>query len=107
MSKTEEKIKNIILLWKTGYQQTDIAKELGVSNTYVSQILAPLKNPSIPISIVPQEIKRLFERIHQNLDKSWGLDNNYKDRKNKKHLIPKYKNLWEDWQIVKKFFDNL
>ncbi|KKN30018.1 hypothetical protein LCGC14_0838350 [marine sediment metagenome] len=53
--------------------------------------------------IVPQEIKRLLERINRNLDKTWGYDNKMGKEKGK----PKYRNLWEDWNALKEWFNEI
>ena len=61
---------------------------------------------------VSREIKRLFQRIDRNLDKTWGLDNNFQGRKDKEsehfgHDKPKYRNLWEDWKSFRDWFEEL
>lgn len=99
---------NIIERWKKGDKQRDIANDLGVSEQYISQVLAPFKKekegdlPEVIMSI-PWEIKRLIERVHENLSKAWGFDNKMGREKHR----PKYKNLWEDWKTIKNFLDKL
>lgn len=98
MSKVE-----IIEKWKQGMKQVDIAKDLRVGESYVSQILAPFKSIPIPTTLVPPEVKRIFDRISRNLDKTWGMDNKMGKEKGR----PKYRNLWEDFLFFKEWFEKL
>lgn len=99
MSKADE----IKEKWINGEKQIDIATILNVSEAYVSKVLAPLKNPNPITPVIPDYIKKILERVHRNLDKTWGYDN--KTGKEKKR--PKYRNLWEDWEFFKEFFETL
>lgn len=100
MSKVDE----IIEKWKKGEKQVDIARELQIGESYVSQVLGPLKNPVLPVeTFVPREIKRLFDRLSRNVDKAWGYDNKQGREKGR----PKYRNLYEDWESFKEWFLNL
>ena len=95
----------IIKMWKEGSKQVEIAKKLGVGAPYVSMVLDHLKNPILqPVGIfVPREIERLFDRINRNVEKTWGFDNKQGREKHK----PKYRNLYEDWESLKEWFENL
>lgn len=82
-----------------------IRKKIGKKTSIPNQATTPrIIVKKIEVS---DEIKRLFLRIHKNLDKAWGLDNNYQNRKEKKHNIPKYRNLWEDWDTFKGWFERV
>jgi hypothetical protein len=54
----------------------------------------PKKEIIIKTIEIHPEIKRLFERICRNIKKTWGFDN----KQGKEKGIPKYRNLWEDWE---------
>jgi len=99
MSKVDEIVKR----WKDGEKQVDIAMSLGIGESYVSQVLGPLKNPTPIRTFVPREIKRLFDRINRNVEKTWGFDNKQGREKHK----PKYRNLYEDWEAFKEWLENL
>ncbi len=98
------KVDDIIKRWKKGEKQVDIARELQIGESYVSQVLGPLKNPSIPPgTFVPREIIRLFERISRNVDSTWG----YENKQGRERGKPKYRNLFEDWESFKEWFLSL
>ena len=99
MSKVDE----IRRRWENGEKQVEIARALEIGESYVSQVLGPLKNPVFIPDIVPREIKRLFDRVDRNVEKLWGFDNKQGREKHK----PKYRNLYEDWESFKEWFQNL
>lgn len=99
MSKVDE----IKRRWENGEKQVEIARALEIGESYVSQVLGPLKNPVFIPDFVPREIKRLFDRINRNVEKTWGFDNKQGREKHK----PKYRNLYEDWESFKEWIENL
>jgi len=108
MSKYKPKFKTdkateIIKKWNEGIKQIDIARDLQIGESYVSQVLDHLKNPITLPDMVPREIKRLFDRINRNVEKTWGFDNKQGREKHR----PKYRNLYEDWESFKEWFENL
>ena len=98
------KVSEIIEMYERGIKQVEIARKLEVGESYVSQVLDPIKNPTLPLDLlVPREIKRLFERLDRNVEKTWGFDNKQGREKHR----PKYRNLYEDWESFKEWFENL
>lgn len=98
------KVPEIIERFENGEKQVDIARALKIGESYVSQVLDPIKNPVIPLELlIPREIKRLFDRIDRNVEKTWGFDNKQGREKHR----PKYRNLYEDWESFKEWFENL
>lgn len=95
----------IIKMWKEGSKQVEIAKKLGVGAPYVSMVLDHLKNPIPPAvgTYVPREIIRLFDRLSRNIEKTWGFDN----KQGREKGVPKYRNLYEDWESFSEWFQDL
>lgn len=69
-------VNDIVQKWENGIKQKDIAKELGVSEAYISQVLAPFKNPTnindLIFSNIPEEVQIAWDQIAHSIESAWG-----------------------------------
>lgn len=85
--------------------KNDVKKNEIVGNSVETSIKNDVKNIINDVKI-KNEIIYLLDNLNEDLDRVWGLNNNYNKRNENYHNKPRYKNLWKDWRRLKLLIEN-
>lgn len=86
----------IIAEYENGKKQREIARELGVSDAYISQVLAEYKKKHN--DEVPEEVKIAWNQVSKSIESAWG--------KVKKDGTRKWPSKYAHFLIVKKWIES-